>query len=158
MVGSAKVTADAGELGSDGGDLSLDGEDLTLDGGELTTDGGDLADDAAVTGTSSPPPAVRPDLAARIAKLGPRPRRATLRPIIRALVADGPLTAAQIAERLGRKNVARLVEKLLTPMVADRELERTHPDIPNHPEQAYRAAPSRPPGPLFASTPDDEEA
>lgn len=113
--------ADPGDLPSDLGDLHPDLEDLHPDLGDLTT------------------PDLPPAVVQRIRSLGKRPRHARLRPvIIDILRAAGALTAPQLAALLGRRKVDHFVTALLTPMVADRELERTHPDNTHHPQQAYR--------------------
>ena len=48
------------------------------------------------------------------------------------------LKAEQIARLVGR-NMDYLVTKYLSPMVEERDLEYTIPEVRNHPQQAYRA-------------------
>jgi hypothetical protein len=40
---------------------------------------------------------------------------------------------------LGLSDAPKLVERHLAPMISEGLIERTHPDNPTHPEQAYRA-------------------
>ncbi len=133
--------SDVGESGADLGEFDADLGELRSDVGESGADLGELGPDVGESPVDEMDVPAR--LAKRIASLGRRPRHATLRPIIRELVKGRELTASQIARVLGRKNVENLVAKLLTPMVADRELVRTHPNEPNHPRQAYRAEQAR---------------
>ena len=73
-----------------------------------------------------------------VAGLGARPRKAKLR---RAIVELARLRAWRPFELAGILNISpnKLVERHLTEMVSDGSLERTHPDNPSHPRQAYRA-------------------
>jgi len=82
------------------------------------------------------PPA---DLVRAIEALGERPRQDPLRNVIEALCAWRPLTADELGQFLN-VNAHNLSKRHLTPMVAAQRLMRTHPENPNHPAQAYRAA------------------
>ncbi|NOK23514.1 Fic family protein, partial [Corallococcus carmarthensis] len=73
-----------------------------------------------------------------IEKLGLRPRKAALREAIMALTSLRPWHPAELAEAL-RFSPDKLTERHLKAMVEEGLLERTHPDNPAHPAQAYRA-------------------
>jgi ATP-dependent DNA helicase RecG len=73
-----------------------------------------------------------------IGELGPRPRQARVRQLIVRLAALRPWSPAELAGVLGLADVQKLVERHLSPMVKAGQLERTHPDNPAHPRQAYR--------------------
>jgi ATP-dependent DNA helicase RecG len=78
------------------------------------------------------------DLLREIKALGKRPSTEALRRVIRKLCAWGPMTPADLASVLGKTDVANFVRAHLAPMVDAGELERTHPENPTHPRQAYR--------------------
>ena len=81
------------------------------------------------------------DLYGRIVALGPRPRTHVLRPVIVAMLQHrGWTTPAELGELL-QMDPANLSKRHLTPMVAAGALERLHPDVVNHPSQAYRSTP-----------------
>jgi hypothetical protein len=48
------------------------------------------------------------------------------------------MTPTELAWNLGKKDVANFVRSHLTPMLEAGELERTHPENPAHPRQAYQ--------------------
>ena len=78
------------------------------------------------------------DLYGRIVALGPRPRKHVLRPVIVAVLRHrGWSTPAELGELL-HMDPANLTKRHLTPMVGDGVLVRLHPDVVNHPSQAYR--------------------
>jgi ATP-dependent DNA helicase RecG len=77
------------------------------------------------------------DLTDALGRLGARPRQPALRSIIRRLCAWRPLQAAELGALLGM-TPANLVRRHLGPMAADGQLERTVPQTPAHPGQAYR--------------------
>jgi len=89
-----------------------------------------------------------------MAALGDRPRKDRLRQGVQSLARRRPWRPAELARALGRTNVEKLTERHLKPMVADRQLRRTHPDQPSHPEQAYYAPMTS--GPLFDADSDDD--
>ena len=117
-----KFDADGREFNADGGELSVDGREFDADGREL------------------------PDyIRARIAKLGKRPRRVRVRPIIHLICNQGKwVTSAELA---GFLNIGqgKLTAGYITPMMHSGELESRFPDKPNHPRQAYRAVASQRP-------------
>ena len=78
------------------------------------------------------------ELAGRIAALGKRPGVADLRRIVREICSFRPMTPFELAEILGKKDVANFARTHLAPMVDAGDLERTHPEKPTHPRQAYR--------------------
>lgn len=63
----------------------------------------------------------------------------TLRAAVVEVCRIRPWRPAELASVLGLGRADKLVARHLSPMVAAGLLERTHPDSPNHPEQAYRA-------------------
>ena len=121
-VDGREFNADTGKPSADGGELSVDGREFDADGGEL------------------------PDyIRARIAKLGKRPRRVRMRPIIHLICNQGKwVTSAELA---GFLNIGqgKLTAGYITPMMHSGELESRFPDKPNHPRQAYRAVASQRP-------------
>ena len=121
-VDGREFNADTGKPSADGGELSVDGKEFDADGGEL------------------------PDyIRARIAKLGKRPRRVRVRPIIHLICNQGKwVTSAELA---GFLNIGqgKLTAGYITPMMHSGELESRFPDKPNHPRQAYRAVASQRP-------------
>jgi len=78
------------------------------------------------------------DLLQAAKALGKRPRPEDLRRVIRKLCTFKPMTPAGLAWHLGRREVANLVRTHIKAMLAAGELERTFPDNPAHPRQAYR--------------------
>lgn len=118
-----KLDADEGEFSADGRELGTDVEKFSTDGGEFDADGGELPD----------------YIRARIAKLGKRPRRVRVRPIIHLICDQGKwVTSAELARFLNIGQ-SKLTAGYITPMVHSGELEPRFPDKPNHPHQAYRA-------------------
>lgn len=80
-----------------------------------------------------------------ILSLGKRPRKRALRFVIWRIVDE---TGPASSERLGRlldMDSANLTKRHLGPLVEAGALERTIPDRPNHPDQAYRPT-GGPPG------------
>lgn len=77
-------------------------------------------------------------LAAAIRELGARPRKERLWPVIADLCALRAWAPHQLARVLPVTSPKMLVHRHLSPMVEAGLLERTHPESPNHPEQAYR--------------------
>ena len=121
-VDGREFNADTGKPSADEGELSVDGREFDADGGEL------------------------PDyIRARIAKLGKRPRRVRVRPIIHLICNQGKwVTSAEIARFLNIGQ-GKLTAGYITPMMHSGELESRFPDKPNHPRQAYRAVASQRP-------------
>ena len=78
------------------------------------------------------------EMVRRIAVLGKRPETEALRRIIRELCSRRPMAPLELATTLGKKDVPRFVRSHLTPMLEAGELERTYPENPAHPRQAYR--------------------
>jgi len=79
-----------------------------------------------------------PDLQHVIASLGSRPRKEKLRQAILQLCSDQWRSVAWLAATL-KLQPRNLSDRHLTPMLKDGLLERRFPDIPSHPDQAYRA-------------------
>jgi len=77
------------------------------------------------------------ELADATRALGRRNKPENVRRAIRQLCAWKPLRAVQLAEVLGRDQIY-LSNNYLNPLVRSGELEYTHPETPEHPQQAYR--------------------
>ena len=82
-----------------------------------------------------------PELAQVLAALGTRPRKEKLRQAILQLCADQWRAVAWLGALL-QFEPRNLSDRHLTPMLKAGLLERRFPDIPSHPEQAYRSMPS----------------
>ncbi|MCP9832144.1 putative DNA binding domain-containing protein [Synechococcus sp. HJ21-Hayes] len=146
-------TLDPGLLAGDRpgqGNLVLDRGELAADRGELPADRGELGADRGESGPISSTVTVGdflgldPALQQALASLGTRPRKEKLRQVIGQLCSDQWRTGAWLAGLLNRQP-ENLSDRHLSPMVKDGLLERRFPDIPNHPEQAYRSpSPSNP--------------
>ncbi len=76
-------------------------------------------------------------LAIQVRSLGGRPKRDTIRAVIRDLCSWQPLSGDELATLLGRTRI-HLVNEHLSPMINAGVLARTIPDQPNHPQQKYR--------------------
>jgi ATP-dependent DNA helicase RecG len=63
--------------------------------------------------------------------------------LVRDLCAWRPLRPSELALLLNR-GTSRVISAYLKPLVDAGELERTHPETPHHPDQAYTATPSTP--------------
>lgn len=72
--------------------------------------------------------------------------------MIRHLCAFCELSAVELASVLDIRP-DNLTRRHLTPMVEAGELSRRYPDVPNHPEQAYRATPEPDTLPPFGGEP-----
>ena len=80
---------------------------------------------------------VPPEIMDELEELGQRANPETFRRVLRKLCDWKPLRAGELADLTGR-DVQYLVHQYLSPMVEDGELEYTIPEMPNHPDQAYR--------------------
>jgi ATP-dependent DNA helicase RecG len=78
-------------------------------------------------------------LRALVSLLGRRTDPEMMHAVVERLCAWRPLSVGQLADLLGRTETYTRV--VVGAMVKDGRLERTRPDAPRHPEQAYRAAP-----------------
>jgi len=76
-------------------------------------------------------------LRARIPLVGTKPRKETLRALIRDLCAWRALSARDIAIVLGGRDHKHLVREFLSPMVRENILAHTIPHMDNHPDQRY---------------------
>ncbi|NOK38460.1 transcriptional regulator [Corallococcus exercitus] len=121
-------TADWGEFPSDRGELPADWGEFAPDRGELPADWGELGAQEEID----------PQAREIIKKLGLRPRKAALREAILTLTSLRPWHPAELA-RVLRFSPDKLTERHLKEMLEEGLLERTHPDNPKHPAQAYRA-------------------
>ena len=97
------------------------------------------SEDPAVKDTTPPGKDTTPpgNLMEQIASLGNRPGE-HIRPVIALLCKWKPLKANELAIHLGNRDEAALRRHHLKPMVDAGELELTHPEMINHPDQAYR--------------------
>ena len=82
---------------------------------------------------------LEPEIRRIVGALGSRPRKSKLRQAILELTALRPWRPVELADVLDF-DVGNLVERHLKEMVAQCLLERTHPENPSHPAQAYRSA------------------
>ncbi len=134
---AAGGAADRRPSGADGGESHPDSKGLAPDGKGFVPDGKGFS-------AATPEPEVLAQLPktlqAAIRGLGPRPRRERLWPVITDLCAVRPWAPAELANVLSLSSTGMLVHRHLSPMVDAGLLERTHPETPSHPEQAYRAA------------------
>ncbi|HEY9745619.1 MAG TPA: ATP-binding protein [Oculatellaceae cyanobacterium] len=118
---------------SNTGDLSSNTGDLRSNTGDLSSNTGDLDPDAVELPT---------DLQKHLAELTPKARRDKLWPLIVWLCALRPYKAEQLAVLLAGRQVKTLKSMHLNPLRAQEELiGYTHPEVANHPEQAYKATP-----------------
>ena len=114
------------------GDLGANAGDLGANAGDLGANTGDLGPNP---GNQELLPAA---LVNRIHSLGPKPRKTILRPIIVWLCALRPYKAEQLAELLAGRQVTALKGSHLNPLrEQDGLIGYTHPEVVNHPEQAY---------------------
>ena len=134
--GQGSLVLDRGELHADRGELGPDRGELPADRGELGADRGESGPISS-TVTVGDFLGLDPALQQAFASLGTRPRKEKLRQVIGQLCSDQWRTGAWLAGLLNRQP-QNLSDRHLSPMVKDGLLERRFPDIPNHPEQAYR--------------------
>ncbi len=134
-----KLVLDRAELASDRGELPTDRGGLGPDRGGLELDRGGLLD---------------PELQQVLASLGTRPRKEKLRQAICQLCSDQWRSVAWLAALL-KLQPRNLSDRHLSPMVKEGLLERRFPDIPSHPEQAYRSI--SPPVPTAGARLEQEE-
>ncbi len=76
-------------------------------------------------------------LRTRIPSTGTKPRKETLRALIRDLCAWRALGAREMAALLGGRDHKHLVREFLSPMVHEGLLTYTIPEMENHPDQRY---------------------
>lgn len=95
------------------------------------------------TGDLDPDAIVLPaELQKHLAELTPKVRRDKLWPLIVWLCALRPYNAEQLAAQLAGQQVKTLKSMHLNPLREQEELiGYTHPEVTNHPQQAYKATP-----------------
>ena len=124
-----------------------DRKERPVDRGELAADrgeqGADRGEQPANRGVG-----LDTRLQEQIAQLGQRPRKQSLRAVIRQLCRGHWRSAAWLAQQLNL-DPHKLVERHLSEMVRTGILERRFPATPTHADQAYREAASQ--GSLFLS-------
>lgn len=124
---SKESITDRRELASDSKEFAPDSKESTHEGRQSSTVGGSRERlELPLT------------LHGAIQSLGTRPRRERLWPVIADLCAARPWRPGDLARVLDLTNPTMLVHRHLSPMVEAGLLERTHPNTPNHPDQAYR--------------------
>jgi len=134
--GEAFVPGPRAESGAGAGESHQVGAQSREVGGQSREVGTESRDpDASFTTQDLPQ-----DLQQTVAGLSKRPKEDALRGVIRAICAWRPVTSAQLASLLDRRQDP-LVRDHLKPMVDAGTLRYTIPAMPNHPNQAY-AAPS----------------
>lgn len=111
-----------------------------------------LAGDSPLSETDSPRSAegLPPELAALLPLAEPARTRRRLQPeqmrdVIEAPCRERWLSAADLA-RLLQRAAEKLQTRLLSAMAREGRLKLRHPDVPNRPDQAYRAVAAAPPG------------
>lgn len=77
------------------------------------------------------------DLRARIPGIGTKPRKETLRALIRDLCAWREFSARDVAALLGGRDHKHLVREFLSPMIHEGLLAYTIPEMEHHPDQRY---------------------
>lgn len=124
----------AGTNGRDEAEPVLSTEERSPDKAGNSPDKNDSSPDKAESSLHKDvPPGIRDELE----DLGQRTNPETFRRVLKQLCAWKPLRAGDIAE-LTDRDMKYLVHQYLSPMVEDGELEHTIPEMPNHPDQAYR--------------------
>lgn len=115
---------------SNTGDLISNTGDLTANTGDLAANAGDL-----ITNTSELPA----DLQKKLGALTPKARKQKMWPLIVWLCALRSYSAEQLATLLNGRQVKTLKSAHLNPLREQEGLiDYTHPEVINHPEQAYR--------------------
>jgi ATP-dependent DNA helicase RecG len=127
----------AGLPAADPGASPADRGVLAPDRGVLAPDRGVLAPDRGVL--DGPGPELSPELVLLIKNLGVRPRAPVLRAAILRICENCFRPPSELARYLGFDQ-AKLLERHLSPMVAEGRLVRKYPDNPRHPDQAYQTA------------------
>ena len=79
-----------------------------------------------------------PELSQKIKELSPKARKMTLWPIIVWLCALETYKAEQLAKQLNKNLKALKTDHLHTLRVQEKLIDYIYPEIPNHPEQAYK--------------------
>ena len=138
---STENTPEVGELGPEVGELGPEVGELGPEVGELGFEVGELGFEVGELG---PEVGELPGhIQERIVRLGPRPHRQYVHPIIQEICSQGRwVTSSEIAHHLDLKQ-GNLTWNYLSPMVQDGLLERRFPDNITHPHQAYRATTSQ---------------
>lgn len=129
---------DSRGLGADRRESGADRNQLDSDRNQFDPDRNQrLAPDAGLMPSGLPEGLPR-TLAQAIRDLGARPRKERLWPVIADLCALRAWAPSDLARVLPVTSPKMLVHRHLSPMVEAGMLERTHPESPNHPDQAYR--------------------
>ena len=145
---STENTPEVGELGPEVGELGPEVGELGPEVGELGPEVGELGFEVGELGFEvgelGPEVGELPGhIQERIVRLGPRPHRQYVHPIIQEICSQGRwVTSSEIAHHLDLKQ-GNLTWNYLSPMVQDGLLERRFPDNITHPHQAYRATTSQ---------------
>lgn len=129
VPGAAFVGLEGGKTEGKSREAQAESRELTAQSRELGNQSRDPNENLTTQGL---PAALRQ----QIESLSKRPKEKDLRASIAALVQWRPLSSAQIAGLLGRKQEP-LIRDHLRPMVESGQLAYTIPTMPNHPNQAY---------------------
>jgi hypothetical protein len=120
-----------------GNPSTLSGNPSTLSGNPSTLSG----NPSSLSGNPTELPDDLPtELGERIQALGQRVSQPDLAQLTIELCRHRPFSADELATSLG-KNRKYLLDRVLTPLLRNDQLRHTIPDQPNHPDQAYTAAP-----------------
>jgi ATP-dependent DNA helicase RecG len=132
-AGSASYYTLPPSLAPEGDERDPDRGESGSDRGESGPDRGESGSDRGESSAGLPAPVL-----SILARLGERPRKERLRAALAELCTLRAYTAGDLAA-LVHLRADKLVERHLSAMVAEGRLERTFPETPNHPEQAYRS-------------------
>lgn len=79
------------------------------------------------------------DLQDKIPPAGTKPRKAEVAGVILEICNFKEFSASDLTAILGRKDRKSLVREYLTPLVEEKKLQYTIPEMPDHPDQKYKA-------------------
>jgi len=130
------LSTQAGALSTQGSALSTQGSALSTQGSALSTQPPGLS--TPPPGLSTPPAEALPEeIQSAIKALGKRVNDAeVLKSLILKICSIKSFKSIELAEILGKRE-DYLKRKFLGEMIASRELRYLHPEMINHPEQAY---------------------
>lgn len=132
-AGSGGAGGESRRVGGQSGQPGVQSRELEGPSRELGTKSRDPASPLTTEGLPE-------GLRESVAGLSRRPKEEALRGVIRAICRWRPVTSAQLASLLDRRQDP-LVRDHLRPMVEAGQLRYTIPAMPNHPSQAYEAPP-----------------
>ena len=141
LVGVRRIPGpETHQLGTETHQLGTETHQLETETHQLETDLHQLGTDLHQLGTDLHQlPSLPPELQDRLRALGKRPAAVRLAAAIVEVCRVAPHTAEQLAGLFGRRDPKDFRRTHLAPLVAQRRLAYTIPEMPNHPRQAYRA-------------------